>query len=88
MAKKKEESAETFVRYVGNGKQFFIGVDARDLTKDEFDALEPMRQRDVLARSLYEATTAEGQKQEEVVQQEVQPPSSDNSGDTGESENN
>jgi len=87
MATKKEKSAETFVRYVGNGKQFFIGVDTRDLTKDEFDALEPLRQRDVLASPLYEAATAEGQKQEAAVQAANQP-DPDNSGDTGESENN
>ncbi len=88
MATKKEKGAEVFVRYMGNGKQFFIGVDARDLTKDEFEALEPLRQRDVLASSLYEAATAEGQKQEKVVEQEVQPPSADTHSDTGESENN
>ncbi len=88
MATKKEKGAEVFVRYVGDGTQFFIGVDARDLTKDEFKELEPLQRRDVLASSLYEAVTAEGQRQEEVVEQEVQPPSSDNNGDTGESENN
>lgn len=61
-AKKAEtkEAAErvVFVRYTGN-RQFFIGVPARDLTKDEFDALDPLQQRDVLASDIYEKPEAE-----------------------------
>ena len=33
---------QVYVRYVGDKKQYFIGIPARDLTKDEFDALGPL----------------------------------------------
>jgi hypothetical protein len=47
------------LRYVGDKRQFFIGVPARDLTKAEFDALDPLQQRDVLASNIYEQPEAE-----------------------------
>ncbi len=42
-----------FARYVGGGSQFFVGVPAKDLTKEEFDSLEPLSQRDVLAGTIF-----------------------------------
>lgn len=50
--------AKVHARYVGNGKQFFIGVPAKDLDKSEFDALTLAQQRDVLASSIYEVDGA------------------------------
>lgn len=55
---KKEPKPVIFARYVGNGKQFFIDVDAKDLTKEEFDRLPSLAQRDVLAGTIYKV--AEG----------------------------
>lgn len=52
--KSKEPEVVIFARYVGNGKQYFIDVDARDLTREEFDRLAPLAQRDVLAGTIYE----------------------------------
>lgn len=50
------------VRYVGDGKQFFIGVPPRDLTKEEFDNLVPARKRDVEASSIYKFVAKSGAK--------------------------
>lgn len=47
------DTPKVHVRYVGNGKQFFIGVPARDLTKEEFDRLDPNERRDVESSDLY-----------------------------------
>jgi hypothetical protein len=47
---------KVYVRYTGK-RQFFIGVPARDLTKEEFDGLSPEAQRDVLESTIYERVT-------------------------------
>lgn len=51
-------ATKVHVRYVGNGKQYFIGVPTRDLTKEEYDALDPLARRDVDASDLYERAGA------------------------------
>jgi hypothetical protein len=69
------DTPKIHVRYVGDGKQYFIGVPARDLTKEEYDRLDPASRRDVDASDLYEKAGAKK--------------SSANSGDDkSESENN
>lgn len=48
------------VRYVGDKdgpKQYFIGAPARDLTEEEFDRLDPIVQRDIVASDIYEFET-------------------------------
>lgn len=60
-----QKPRKVYVRYTGK-RQFFIGVPAEDLTKDEFDALSPENQRDVLASDIYEKVTAsKGDKADE-----------------------
>lgn len=48
-----QKAPPVFVRYRGDGA-VFIGVPARDLTKEEFDNLDPLQRRDVLAETIYE----------------------------------
>jgi hypothetical protein len=56
-------TAKIFVRYVGdkdgeNGvKQFFIGAPARDMTEEEYDSLDPIVQRDIVASDIYKFET-------------------------------
>ena len=50
---KKEPEVAIFARYVGNGKQYFIDVPAKDLSKEEFDRLPTLAQREVLAGTIY-----------------------------------
>lgn len=58
---KKEPKVVIFARYVGDGKQFFIDVPARDLTKEDFERLPTLAQRDVLAGTIYKvADSGEG----------------------------
>jgi hypothetical protein len=68
-------ATKVHVRYVGDGKQYFIGVPARDLTKEEYDRLGPSERRDVDASSIYERAGAKKS-------------SGDDSGDGNEGENN
>ena len=51
-------ATKVHVRYVGDGKQYFIGVPARDLTKEEYDRLDPLARRNVDASDLYERAGA------------------------------
>lgn len=77
------EKVKVRVRYVGNGKQFFLGVPARDLSEQEFDALEPGQQRDVVASDLYEFETKKSkQSAADAVGHDADAPSA------SESENN
>jgi hypothetical protein len=55
--------AKVHVRYVGNGKQFFIGAPARDLTEDEFNGLDALARRDIAASPLYEFATKKAGKE-------------------------
>lgn len=41
------------VRYIGDGA-FWPGIPARDLTREEWDALEPEHREQILAHKLYE----------------------------------
>lgn len=63
--------AKVHVRYVGNGKQFFIDVPARDMTKDEFDGLSAGQRRNVEASNIYEfvGTKASPKKDDQKSQE-------------------
>lgn len=53
MTEKTDKKAPIFVRFVGSKNQFFIGAPQKDLTKAEFDKLDTLVQRDILAETLY-----------------------------------
>ena len=82
--KQDEAQPAIHVRYVGNGRQYFIGVPARDLTREEFDGLNAIDRRDVLAGTIYEPASPEAEKQHEQQNPPPQEPAGDNNG----SENN
>ena len=65
------EDRKIYVRYTGDGA-FFIGVPAKDLTKEEFDGLGPLEKRDVLAGTIYEpvARDAKSEKKAQAEREE------------------
>lgn len=54
-----DKKVPVHVRYVGGGKQFFIGIPARDLTKAEYDRLDLGQKRDVDSSDIYEVVAPE-----------------------------
>jgi hypothetical protein len=49
---------KVFARYTAQNGEYFFGVPPRDITQEEFDALDPINQRDVLAGTIYEVVPA------------------------------
>lgn len=54
---KKDAKKPVIIRYTGEGA-FFIGIPAKDLTEDDFKALEPYQQTQVLAGTIYKIPAA------------------------------